>query len=131
MPAQPTNQQQESVVKFLLKLRNNNINNLKNALRKLGERTHGKKDELLLRLANKLATPEGKDLVRANFKPEIYKDLYEVEIYNDSATNSANPIYQHYRGMLPDMPQTPTPGYQPPPTQTRMPVYQQPVAQSQ
>ena len=54
----------DAVVKFLLKLRNNNINNLKNALRKLGERTQGKKDELLLRLANKLATPEGKALVK-------------------------------------------------------------------
>jgi hypothetical protein len=36
------------------------LNNLKNALRKVGERTHGKKDELLMRLANKLATEEGK-----------------------------------------------------------------------
>jgi hypothetical protein len=101
------NQSQDSVVKFLLKLRNNNINNLKNALRKLNERTHGKKDELLLRLANKLATPEGKDLVRANFKPEIYKDLYEVEVYTDPATNQANPIYQHYRGMIPELNQQP------------------------
>ena len=58
----------DAVVKFLLKLRNNNINNLKNALRKLGERTQGKKDELLLRLANKLATPEGKALVKQSFK---------------------------------------------------------------
>ena len=71
----------DAVVKFLLKLRNNNINNLKNALRKLGERTQGKKDELLLRLANKLATDEGRALVKQNFKPEIYKDLYEVEMY--------------------------------------------------
>jgi len=77
------------------------LNNLKNALRKVGERTHGKKDELLLRLANKLATPEGKELVKANFKPEIFKDLYEVEIYGDTATNHANPIYQHYRGLIP------------------------------
>ena len=77
------NIKQDSVVKFLLKLRNNNLNNLKNALRKVGERTHGKKDELLLRLANKLATEEGKALVKANFKPEIFKDLYEVEIYGD------------------------------------------------
>ena len=29
----------DTVVKFLLKLRNNNLNNLKNALRKLGEKT--------------------------------------------------------------------------------------------
>jgi thermostable 8-oxoguanine DNA glycosylase len=102
VPPRPVqNSQQDSVVKFLLKLRNNNLNNLKNALRKVGERTHGKKDELLLRLANKLATPEGKDLVKANFKPEIYKDLYEVEIMGDSAANVANPIYQHYRGMIP------------------------------
>ncbi len=86
----------------MLKLRNNNLNNLKNALRKVGERTHGKKDELLLRLANKLATSEGKELVRANFKPEIYKDLYEVEICGDSATNSSNPVYQHYRGLIPE-----------------------------
>lgn len=56
-------QKQDAVVKFLLKLRNNNLNNLKNALRKVGERTHGKKDELLLRLANKLATEEGRQLV--------------------------------------------------------------------
>lgn len=77
------------------------MNNLKNALRKVGERTHGKKDELLLRLANKLATPEGKGLVKANFKPEIFKDLYEVEIYGDQIANSANPIYQHYRGLIP------------------------------
>ena len=54
----------DAVVKFLLKLRNNNINNLKNALRKLGERTQGKKDELLLRLSNKLATDEGRALVK-------------------------------------------------------------------
>jgi len=54
----------DAVVKFLLKLRNNNINNLKNALRKLGERTQGKKDELLLRLANKLSTDEGRALVK-------------------------------------------------------------------
>ena len=71
------------MVKFLLKLRNNNLNNLKNALRKLGEKTQGKKDELLLRLANKLATPEGKAMVKNSFKPEIYKDLYEVEIQDD------------------------------------------------
>lgn len=62
-------------------------------MRKVGERTHGKKDDLLLRLANKLATSEGKELVKANFKPEIYKDLYEVELYGDTATNNANPIY--------------------------------------
>jgi hypothetical protein len=98
-PKVPT--KQDSVVKFLLKLRNNNLNNLKNALRKVGERTHGKKDELLMRLANKLATEEGKALVKANFKPEIYKDLYEVEIYGDPAANSTNPIYQHYKGLLP------------------------------
>lgn len=59
----------DTVVKFLLKLRNNNLNNLKNALRKLGEKTQGKKDELLLRLANKLATPEGKQMVKSSFKP--------------------------------------------------------------
>ncbi len=59
---QPANT--DTVVKFLLKLRNNNLNNLKNALRKLGEKTQGKKDELLLRLANKLATPEGKAMVK-------------------------------------------------------------------
>ncbi len=29
----------EDVIKFLLKLKNNNIQNLKNALRKLGEKT--------------------------------------------------------------------------------------------
>ena len=92
---------QDSVVKFLLKLRNNNINNLKNALRKVGERAHGKKDELLLRLANKLATQEGKELVRANFKPEIFKDLYEVEIFGDTAANNTSSIYQHYRGLIP------------------------------
>ncbi len=34
----------EEVIKFLLKLKNNNIQNLKNALRKLGERTQGNKD---------------------------------------------------------------------------------------
>jgi hypothetical protein len=51
------------VIKFLLKLRNNNLNNLKNALRKLGEKTNGNKDQLLLRLAHKLATPEGKHKV--------------------------------------------------------------------
>ena len=79
---------QEAVVKFLLKLRNNNLNNLKNALRKVGERTHGKKDELLLRLANKLATEEGRSLVQANFKPEIYTDLYEVDIPGASANAS-------------------------------------------
>jgi len=73
----------DTVVKFLLKLRNNNLNNLKNALRKLGANTQGKKDELLLRLANKLATPEGKQMVKQSFKPEIYKDLYEVEIQDD------------------------------------------------
>jgi thermostable 8-oxoguanine DNA glycosylase len=83
----PRNNANDSVVKFLLKLRNNNLNNLKNALRKVGERTHGKKDELLLRLANKLATPEGKALVKANFKPEIFKDLYEVEICGDNIAN--------------------------------------------
>jgi len=70
----------EDVIKFLLKLKNNNIQNLKNALRKLGERTQGNKDQLLIRLANKLAKPEGKQMVRSNFKPEIYRQLYEVEI---------------------------------------------------
>ena len=69
-----------AVVKFLLKLKNNNIQNLKSALRKLGERTQGNKEQLLIRLAHKLATPEGKMLVRANFKPEIFRQLYEVEI---------------------------------------------------
>lgn len=34
----------EEVIKFLLKLKNNNIQNLKNALRKLGERTQGNKE---------------------------------------------------------------------------------------
>ena len=58
----------------------NNIQNLKSALRKLGERTQGNKEQLLIRLAHKLATPEGKMLVRANFKPEIFRQLYEVEI---------------------------------------------------
>lgn len=58
------NQNSEEVIKFLLKLRNNNIQNLKNALKKLGERTMGNKDELLIRLATKLATPEGKERVR-------------------------------------------------------------------
>jgi hypothetical protein len=96
----------DAVVKFLLKLRNNNINNLKNALRKLGERTLGKKDELLLRLANKLATDEGKALVRQNFKPEIYKDLYEVEMYNNEARNIANPVYNYYKDMVPGGMQT-------------------------
>jgi len=111
MPASmmaPTNRQSQAstdaVVKFLLKLRNNNLNNLKNALRKLGERTQGKKDELLLRLANKLATPEGKSLVKANFKPEIYKDLYEVEIYGDANQNKQNNAYGYYRGMVPGQP---------------------------
>lgn len=70
----------DDVIKFLLKLKNNNIQNLKNALRKLGERTFGNKEQLLVRLANKLATAEGKAMVRANFKPEIYRQLYEVEI---------------------------------------------------
>lgn len=64
----------------MLKLKNNNIQNLKNALRKLGERTQGNKDQLLIRLAHKLAKPDGKNLVRTNFKPEIYRQLYEVEI---------------------------------------------------
>lgn len=72
---------QDEVIKFLLKLKNNNLQNLKNALRKLGERTQGNKDQLLLRLANKLATPEGKAMVRAQFKPEIYRQLYEVEFH--------------------------------------------------
>ena len=91
------------MVKFLLKLRNNNLNNLKNALRKLGEKTQGKKDELLLRLANKLATPEGKAMVKNSFKPEIYKDLYEVEIQDDQAAtnNGSNPVYNFYKNMLP------------------------------
>ena len=76
---------------------------MKNALRKLGERTQGKKDELLLRLANKLATPEGKALVKQTFKPETYKDLYEVEIANEGAIpqNGSNPMYNYYRNMLP------------------------------
>jgi mRNA-degrading endonuclease RelE of RelBE toxin-antitoxin system len=50
----------EDVIKFLLKLKNNNIQNLKNALRKLNERTQGNKDQLLVRLANKLARPESR-----------------------------------------------------------------------
>lgn len=100
-PQQPAAPRQgastDAVVKFLLKLRNNNLNNLKNALRKIGERTQGKKDELLLRLATKLATPEGQALVRRNFKPEIYKDLYEVEIYGDQVANYGNHMVQYYR----------------------------------
>ena len=97
---QPANT--DTVVKFLLKLRNNNLNNLKNALRKLGEKTQGKKDELLLRLANKLATPEGKAMVKQSFKPEIYKDLYEVEIQDDhTSNNGSNPVYNFYKNMVP------------------------------
>ncbi len=34
----------DDVIKFLLKLKSNNIQNLKNALRKLGERTFGNKE---------------------------------------------------------------------------------------
>lgn len=46
MNLQAQNQQQhtENVVKFLLKLRNNTMQNLKNALRKLAEKTQGNKD---------------------------------------------------------------------------------------
>ena len=46
MDVSTTNPQQhtENVVKFLLKLRNNTMQNLKNALRKLSEKTQGNKD---------------------------------------------------------------------------------------
>ena len=37
-------QHTDNVVKFLLKLRNNTMQNLKNALKKLQERAHGNKD---------------------------------------------------------------------------------------
>eukprot|EP00347_Sterkiella_histriomuscorum_P009886 403339497 len=70
----------QDVIKFLLKLKNNNIQNLKNALKKLGEKTVGNKENLLLRLAKKLATEQGRNLVRQNFKPEVYRQLYEVDI---------------------------------------------------
>ncbi|CDW81262.1 miz zinc finger family protein [Stylonychia lemnae] len=70
----------QELMKFLLKLKNNNIQNLKNALRKLGERTQGNKEHLLVRLAKKLATPEGRQMVKQNFRQEVYKQLYEVEI---------------------------------------------------
>jgi hypothetical protein len=36
------------------------MQNLKNALRKLAEKTQGNKDQLLLRLAQKLATEDGR-----------------------------------------------------------------------
>jgi hypothetical protein len=68
----PTSGVSDDVIKFILKLKSNNIQNLKNALRKLGERTFGNKEQLLIRLANKLATPEGKHIVRTTFKPDIY-----------------------------------------------------------
>ena len=54
----------DEVIVFLLKLKNNNTQNLKNALKKIGEKTNGNKDQLLMRLAQKLATHEGKELAR-------------------------------------------------------------------
>ena len=63
----------DDVIKFIFMLKSNQIQNLKNALRKLGESTLGNKEELLIRLANKLATPEAKHIVRTTFKPDIYQ----------------------------------------------------------
>jgi hypothetical protein len=103
-----TNQQQhtENVVKFLLKLRNNTMQNLKNALKKLAERTNGNKDQLLLRLAQKLATEDGRLMVKQFFKPEIYHELYEVDVYSNG--NKNNSVYQYYRNMIPASMQYPT-----------------------
>jgi hypothetical protein len=58
----------ENVLKFLLKLRNNTLSNLKNALKKLSEKQNGSKDQILLRLASKLATETGRLLVKQFFK---------------------------------------------------------------
>jgi len=58
----------ENVLKFLLKLRNNTLSNLKNALKKLSEKQNGTKDQILLRLASKLATETGRLLVKQFFK---------------------------------------------------------------
>lgn len=92
-------QHTDNVVKFLLKLRNNTMQNLKNALKKLQERAQGNKDQLLLRLAQKLATEEGRLQVKQYFKPEIYHELYEVDVYSNG--NKNNSVYQYYRNMIP------------------------------
>ena len=75
------------------------MQNLKNALRKLNERCNGNKDQLLLRLAQKLATEDGKNMVRRLFKYEIYNDLYNVDVYTNG--NKNNSVYQYYRNMIP------------------------------
>lgn len=76
------------------------MQNLKNALRKLAEKTQGNKDQLLLRLAQKLATEDGRQMVKQFFKPDIYHELYEVDVYSNG--NKNNSVYQYYRNMIPN-----------------------------
>lgn len=54
-------------------------------------------------------------MVKQFFKPEIYHELYEVDVYSNG--NKNNSVYQYYRNMIPanmQYPQpTPTPPEQP------------------
>ena len=68
---------------------------------KVVRRSNGKKDDLLVRLAKKLSTEEGKQQVKLTLKPEIFTDLYETPLKGDIANNSTNPVYQHYLGLIP------------------------------
>ena len=59
----------------------------------------GTKDQILLRLAQKLATEDGRQLVKKFFKQELYHELYEIDLHRNGNFN--NSIYQYYKNMIP------------------------------
>lgn len=44
--------------------------------------------------------------VKQYFKPEIYHELYEVDVYSNG--NKNNSVYQYYRNMIPSTMQYPS-----------------------
>jgi len=78
----------------MLKIRNNSSANLKSTLKVLQEKQNGSKEGLLLRLAKKLATEAGQNMARKAFKPEIYHEIYDIDLF--SSFDRTNEVYNFY-----------------------------------
>jgi len=66
----------QTALDIVVQLKNNSKESLEGALKRLGKRSTGDKEELLMRLALALSTPQGKEMARLTFPSSLWRKIY-------------------------------------------------------